>query len=249
MQQVMLRSGQPLKIWDQLEIIVGEGEQAGKYRARIEDFINGGIVITSPEYVEGNTLLRQDIDVTVNICRDDAVYQFSSQIRQRTSTHRRYLILTPPRNVRRVQRRLFVRIEAIERLEYAAINPTLEWQDYEDRATWHPSKTVDISGGGLLMKVGDDVSVKDLIFLKIGFFADLSLPDVVVGVCRRIFSRGRARLAGIEIVLASRMEKYFRRDEMRRLPRAVLEFDGKAQDRLVNYVFNKQIEMRNKGVL
>lgn len=249
MQQVMLRSGQPLKIWDQLEIIVGEGAQAGKYHARIEDFINGGIVITSPEYVEGNTLLRQDIDVMVNVCREDAVYQFSSQIKQRTSTRSKYLILTPPRNVRRVQRRLFVRIDVIERLEYAVINPTLEWQDYEDRATWHVSKTVDISGGGLLMKAGDDVSVKDLLFLKVDFFRDLLLPEVVVGLCRRTFIRGKDHLAGVEILLASKLEKYFKRDEMRRLPRAVHEFDGKAQDRLVNYVFNKQIEMRNKGVL
>lgn len=249
MQQIMLRSGQPLKIWDQLEIIVGDGAQAGKYYARVEDFINGGIVITSPEYVEGNTLLRQDVDVTVNVCREDAVYQFSAQIKQRVSTRRRYLILTPPRNVRRVQRRLFVRIETIERLDYAIINPTMEWQDYEDRTTWHASKTVDLSGGGLLMKVGDDVSAKDLLFLRIDFFRDLLLPEVVVGVCRRIFMRGEDHLAGVEIVLASRLEKYFKRDEMRRLPRAVHEFDCKAQDKLVNYVFNKQIEMRNKGVL
>lgn len=249
MQQVMLRSGQPLKIWDQLEIIVGDGEQAGKYRARIEDFINGGIVITSPEYVEGNTLLRQDIDVTVNVCREDAVYQFNSQIKQRTSPQTKYLILTPPRNVRRVQRRLFVRIEVIERVDYAIINPTLEWQDYEDRATWHVSKTVDVSGGGLLLKVEDEVSIKDLMFLKVGFFASLSLPEVVVGLCRRTFVRNEDHLAGVEIVVASRLERFFKREEMRRLPRSVHEFDGKAQDRLVNYVFNKQIEMRNKGVL
>ena len=140
----MLRSGQPLKVWEPIEIVVGDGSDAGRYRARIEDFINGGIVITAPEYIDGNTLLRHDLHVTVNICRDDAVYQFDSQIKRVVSGNRKTLILTPPRGIRRVQRRRFVRIELFERLTYAKVNPVLAWQDYEERVQWHQTSTCDI---------------------------------------------------------------------------------------------------------
>jgi hypothetical protein len=46
-----------------------------------------------------------------------------------------------------------------------------------------------------------------------------------------------------------RARKPFKVDELRRLPETVREFDTHAQDRLVNYVFRKQIQMRNKGLL
>lgn len=248
----MLQSGQPLKVWDSIEIIVGEVPDTGKYSSRIEDFINGGIVITSPEFIEGHTLLRHNVDVTVNVVREDAVYQFHSQIRQRSSSHGRYLILTPPRNVRRVQRRRFVRIEMLALVEYAWIKPTMEWEDYEERLEWKTTTSTDISGGGILMKLADDegsVEKDALMLLRPEYFKELDLPEEVVGVCRRIFSDENSVFAGVEILTTDYLRDFFSVDQIKRLPGRTAEFDSQAQDKLVSWVFNQQIALRNKGLL
>jgi c-di-GMP-binding flagellar brake protein YcgR len=248
-QSVVLRHGQTLKLWDQLEILVGDGERRGKYRARIEDFMNGGIVINTPEFVDGDTLLRNGVDVLVSVCREDASYQFWSKIKQATGASRELYFLSPPRDIRRVQRRQFVRIEVDEKLQYSRIIPTLEFQYYEDRAVWHDSRTRDISGGGALIELVEPIRVGELLLLRMALFPDLALPELVVALCRRIVGRGRKALAGVEFITDKRLFKYFKVDELRRLPETVREFDTHAQDRLVNYVFRKQIQMRNKGLL
>jgi len=88
---------------------------------RIEEIINGGIFITPPEMVSGNTLLRNDLPVIVQIVRDDAAYQFHSRIRVSGSGETRRFILTPPQRMQRVQRRMFARVDVTTRIEYALI--------------------------------------------------------------------------------------------------------------------------------
>ncbi len=252
MQPVMLISGQPLKVWESIEIIVGSGADTGKYHSRVEDFINGGIVITAPEFVEGHTLLRHNVDVIVNVVRDDAIYQFSSQIKQRASASGRFLILTPPRNIRRVQRRRFVRIELMTQVRYAWINPTMEWEDYEERLRWENSKTIDISGGGMLIKLhesGEKDRTGELVLLDVGFLKEVGLPEVVVAVSRRIFQLDENLFAGVEMLTQDNLRDFFTPEQEKRLPDGVTGFDGMAQDRLVSHIFNKQIELRNKGLL
>lgn len=72
----------PLRVWEKIELLVGDGDSAGHYLARIEDFINGGIVITEPEFLSGNSLMRENADIMVVVCREDAMYQFASTIRK-----------------------------------------------------------------------------------------------------------------------------------------------------------------------
>jgi c-di-GMP-binding flagellar brake protein YcgR len=251
-QPVLLQSGQTLRIWEPIEIIVGSEPDTGRYRSRIEDFINGGIVITSPEFVAGHTLLRYDVDVTVNVVRDDAVYQFHTKIRRHATSSGRFLILTPPRKIRRVQRRRFVRIEMLANVSYARIKPTMDWDDYDERLSWQMTRTVDISGGGILIKLIDKEEVKhdgELYLLKIDFFRTNDLPEKVVGVCRRTFVKNDCAFAGLEMLTVDQLRDHFTPGQTKKLPPEVTSFDRRAQDKLVNHIFNKQIELRNKGLL
>ena len=248
MKAVTLKEGTPLKVWETLEILVGDEQNPGRYRARIEDFINGGIVITAPVFIDGKSLLRNGSNVLVNITRDDAAYQFSSRIRQ---SHRSggSSILTPPQNIRRVQRRLFCRVESSEKLEYAFIQPTMEWDDYDEKLTWHESISHDISGGGMLISVREKPSVEQLLLVRVFSFPHQDLPGMLVAICRRAFQKERRWLAGIEFLTAQRLPKHFTQAEIKRLPAETKKFDNSAQDHLVQLVFNRQIELRNKGLL
>lgn len=248
MQQVMIKSGNPLKVWETLEILVGDERDPGRYTARIEDFMNGGIVITAPIFVEGKSLLRNGCDVLVNITRDDAVYQFASNIRQ-SSRPGGSSILAPPKSIRRVQRRLFCRVQTSEKLEYALIDPTMDWEDYDEKLVWHKSSCRDLSGGGMLISLEDKVESGQLLLLKVTSFKANNLPGMIVGVCRRVFAQDDRILTGIEFVGTNRLRKYFTQTQLKRLPPEATKFDNAAQDRLVTFTFNRQIDLRNKGLL
>lgn len=243
------RLSQPLRLWEKLELVVGDGDQAGLYWTRVEDFINDGIIVAAPQYIKGQSLLRDGCDVVVIITRQDAAYKCHSKIRSLGEHQENRYLLSPPRRVDRVQRRSTVRIEMLTRILYARIVPVMDWEEFEDRCDWFDSVSVDISAGGVLMKADDDIGVDQRLLLKIDLFRENDLPEIIVGVVRRTVSRKGQHLVGVEFIANESLAGAFKADEIKRLPKQVRAFDRRAKDRLTNYIFQRQIEMRQKGLL
>lgn len=240
---------QPLELWERIEIVVSDGADAGRYLARIEDFSKEGIVISRPEFVGGGALLRQNRDVIVEVTREDAAYQFHSRIRRVTTHAKTIYLLTFPVDARRLQRRQFVRVELYTRVSYANLTRDKREPNAGDGVTWQESSVVDISGGGVLIKAGEDLSPKDLLLLNLGFFAEVGLPDTVAAICRRTFRQEKELFAGIEFLRSEQLGRHLRGREIKGLPPSVRDFDRAAQNRLVAYIFQHQIELRKKGLL
>jgi c-di-GMP-binding flagellar brake protein YcgR len=240
---------QPLKVWEKVELVVGEPPNAGRYLARIQDFINGGIVISEPEYLEGNTLLREDIDVYVLVTREDAIYQFHSQVKKMLSQTSRDYLLTPPRRFERVQRRMFARVEVTRRLVYAVIPPLGEWQSYDNQLTWHHSQTYDLSGGGLRFRVIEPLAVQTPVLLKVDCFPEMGLPEAVVAIARRMCRQREDHYCGAEFLTNEQMHLHLGENQRRALPKSITQFDRNGQNRLSAYVFNLQVTLRQKGLL
>lgn len=241
---------EPLKVWDKLTLVVGEGVHSGVYMARIEDIINGGIVITEPEFVRGQSLLRDGIDIIVQIVRKDAVYQFVSQIRRLQTPGRRTVVLTPPCEYRRVQRRMFVRIDLCKRIEYAVLSSDYAWHGWPNGLRWYESRTFDVSAGGLLIEITpDSVKNEDVLAVRIPWFDSLELPQPVAAVCRRVSVYEEKPVAGVQFILADDLNTFFPDLNVKVLPLSMRGFDSRAQNRLSQCIFNEQIELRRKGLL
>jgi c-di-GMP-binding flagellar brake protein YcgR len=240
---------QPLKVWERIELVVGDPPDTGRYLARIQDFINGGIVITEPEYLEGSTLLREEINVRVLVTRDDAMYQFSSQIKRMLSHSSREYLLAPPRRFERVQRRMFARVETTKRLSYAVIVPLGDWQSYDDRLTWVQTQTIDLSGGGLQFRTPDQLAVMTPLLVKVDGFREIGLPECIVAIVRRCYKRGDDSFCGAEFLLNDQMQLHLSEKQRRALPKAITQFDRNNQNRLASYVFGLQVSLRQKGLL
>ncbi len=243
------RLTQPLILWEKLELIVGEGTQAGHYTTRIEDFSGRAIVISPPEFIGGHTLLSDRAEVMILITRDDAIYQCYSRITRYPASEKKLFLLVPPQGIKRVQRRQFVRVEVFERIEYARIINLPEWENRENLPKWYQSLTSDISGSGVLMSADEDTKPGDLLLLKIGVFPEQNLPEIMAAVCRRVFTQDDQVMAGVEFLTVDRLTRHFSIDDLKRLPRSIQDFDRGSQNRLVNYVFQRQIELRQKGLL
>ncbi len=236
---------QPLKVWEKLEIVVGDDDQRGIYIARIEDFLAGGILITAPEFQQGTTLLRENCEVNVLVTKADAVYQFASKIRRFNTQAKSLYILTPPRQIARVQRRQFVRIDFIERISIALVGSSSTGDEFE----WLEGSCRNISGGGMLIRSDAEIQTGDLLLLKAAIFDDLAIPLPLAAVCRRTQREDKERLFGIEFVRQDNMEVFLNSKRLATLPLSVTGFDRVAQNRLVNHIFQQQIQMRRKGIL
>lgn len=249
MSSIAVNSFAPFKIWEKVELIVGDDDQAGHYLARIQDFINGGIIITEPEFIQGHTLLHENAEVKVLVTREDAVYQFHSSIKRILSQAKKQYLLTPPHYLERVQRRLFVRVEMSRPISWARIVPIAEWQLLDDRARWHASTTVDLSGGGVLFKVAEELEHHTRILVRPSMFADVGLPDTVAALSQRCFRRKTELFCGASFILADQLYRFFTSEELAALPKCITAFDTNAQNKLVNYIFKLQVALRRKGLL
>ena len=240
---------EPLKLWEKIEIDVGEGNDTGRYVARIEDFVKEGIVIGTPELIGGNTLLRDNADVAVIVTREDAVYLFHSHLK-RIQTHLKTIYqIEPPADIHRIQRRQFVRIEKRAEVLYARLTSAKTPAPRSFRIKWNRSGITDISAGGVLMKAPEKLQVDDILVLQIPFLNGLGFPEHIVGVCRRTFQEAHKVFVGVEFITSDRLTRYLDSNELESLPKSVKTFDLTVQNKLAAYVFNQQIELRKKGLL
>lgn len=239
----------PLKIWDKLEIVIGEGKTAGYYLTRVEDFVGGGIVISDPERMKGRAQVMENVMVLVLVQGDDAVYQFRSKMKKFASENSSRYILSPPTSVRRVQRRQFVRIDFVTKVRYCPVRE-IDGDEFDlEKIAWKETASINLSGGGLCMEIAEGIDLGDALLMQVDVLKRLELPEMIVGVVRRLEYNHGATRGGIEFLLRSTLTKHLGMPEIRRLPREVQDFDDRAQNELINFVFREQIEMRNKGLL
>lgn len=238
-----------IRIWEKLEILVGEGSGAGKYVARLEDLRSGLLVISAPEFISGSSLLRNGADCTVIVTKEDAIYEFSSTITVVENQGRRTYLLREPERLRRVQRRQFVRIDLRRILAIALIGRKNRISESIAMPSWQKTTTVNISGGGMLIDLPQEMAAGDLILVKAGFFPEIGLPIAVAAVVRRVQRIDKTLRAGIELLRGDQLHLHMDAAGLKLLPESVTFFDQIAQNKLVNYVFREQVKLRQKGLL
>lgn len=115
------------------------------YQSRMIDYNDEHIFLDLPVNINNRktVFLQVGARLTINYVGDDgACYEFSTKVIEQILTNIPKIILTAPSNVKRIQRREFVRIQTAVDM---AIHSQLE--------TFAPFTTVthDISGGGLAL--------------------------------------------------------------------------------------------------
>lgn len=249
MEAIKSRSAIELAIFDKIRLIVGEGSEAGIYQSRIEDLVNGGVVISDPEFISGHSLLRSGIDVCVQITRRDAAYQFYSRVHSQKSGGLKQVILTPPRRLERVQRRMFARVDLATRITYGMLPDNLDWSDWEQQLTWHKTLSANVSGGGVMMRLPELIKQGQLVAMQVEVFAEANLPKYVLAVCRRSFRSEDFIYGGFEYIRAEDLSLHFKSGDLTKVQSIFKAFSNQSQDKLVTLLFNKQIEQRQKGAL
>lgn len=238
-----------ISLWDKFEIVIGDGSTAGRYLTRLEDFGQGVLVISVPEFVSGSDLLTNGAECRVVFTKEDAVYRFDSVIAVIDRKGRRTYLLRAPERIQRVQRRQFVRITACYPLTVTPLGSVNEPLAEQAQLERYPTESINISGGGMLIHAPVDLQLGDLLLVDISFFAEMNLPTPVAAVVRRVDRHADGVIAGIEFIRSEQIARFFGPKLPALLPETIGGFDQLMQNKLVNYVFGEQVKLRQKGLL
>lgn len=239
----------PLQIWEKVLIIAGSGYEAGTYVGRIEDFADGGLIVSAPEFISGSVLLREGMDVTVQIVREDALYEFKSKISKETTSIPGQVWIESPRDFDRVQRRLFVRVEWKDEITYAHIMGNEDWQLFPLCCIWYRAAMHDISASGVRVSAVTNASIGDRFLLRLPRMKAQGFPEYVFAVCRRCVGSDSGTHLGLEFTLAENLCESLGAKGAEGIPTLARGFSEAMQNKLVVWVFQRQIDLRQKGLL
>lgn len=250
MESIASQTPEPIKLFDKLTLVAGDGEDSGVFFTRIQDLINGGIIISEPEFIRGKTLLRDNLEILVQVTRRDALYQFTSRIRRIQRKGKALIVLSPPQQYRRVQRRMFVRVETDITARYAVIPNAIGEPDWVQQLHWYNSRSYDFSAGGSLLEIQfESLTVGDLLLVELDFKGALEVSSPLAAICRRLTSRDDHLAAGVQFILADEFSQLFKQIDIALLPDSVNAFDWEAQNLLSKSIFDYQVDLRRSGKL
>ena len=236
----------PLDPWEKIQIVSMDEKDKGVYLSRVEDFNREGIIISRPTFVGGKKLLAANSQVYVQYRRPDAMYQFSAYMKPSGQYGDLTMQLYKLGHVERVQRRQYVRINYRGKLKYALLKVI---PDSTDQLSWRVSETLNLSAGGLLIAVDDDVEEDDLMLVRLDHASQVGLPGLVAVVCRRLIKHEERKFAGTEFITKESLNDFFSADDLKKLPAQIGQFNDHMQNKLVRFVFDEQIRERQKGLL
>ena len=236
---------EPLTVWEKLEIYTSDDDSKGVYLSRIEDFIGDELIISAPEFIHGNSLLRNNTEVLVLVTKKDAVYQFVTTIKKHTDENDTRYLLTTPKFPRRIQRREFVRINYSVPVEYSVFNNNY----IKENIKWYQSLTHDLSGSGMLIETISDVSEDIFLLIKSDIFKKLGIGQPILGRCCRSEFIDNGHFSAINFILSEDIKMYSDNVPFERVSGLADNFTFSVQEQLVSFVFQHQIEMRKKGIM
>lgn len=236
--------------WERLSLMVGKVGQEGVYTCRLSDIKQDRLIISRPQYERGNSQLADNRKVTVFCTRADAVYAFSARVKEARPKSSDTMCLMDLGNVRRAQRRRFVRTETIIRMKYGIIPRPPKTRVDPGTVILIPAHSVNLSAGGMLIAITGDVSVNDLFLLSSDARPLEKLPRYMLAACRHTrVDDDCQRVAGVEFILNEDLPRYFTDIEMKLLPDEATHFDDRMQNGLVGEIFSERLLMCQKGLM
>ena len=210
-----------LQVNKNIEIEVKDSAYAGVYQSKISQINEDTIEVLTP--IENSEIvpLRKGTVLKVFYTGQRAAYKFKSQIIDRFKEPIPTLIIKYPQEVNRIQRRDYFRLEYQLDLKYCLVD-----EEGSNISDFHETVTCDISGGGIRMVLNEELEVNTIIKLFITGIPQIE-QDSIIGEIVNIYDSISGKAAGVEFV----------------------DITAKTQDEIVGWLFDKQREMRKKGLI
>lgn len=214
-----------LKINQSIDIEVKKGLYKGTFPSKIDEVNEENVKILAP-YRNGEIVpLREGTEVNIFFTGNDAAYKFNSEIIERIKEQVKLLVITPPEDIVRIQRRDYFRLDVKKDAKYRKLDDYELGDKIDCNKDFIESQTIDLSGGGVRLVNESDLEEGDFIELMI----DLSgIKEVtILGEVKQEYSLPNGEAVGVEFKDISRQ----------------------ARDEIIGWLFDYQRELRKKGML
>jgi c-di-GMP-binding flagellar brake protein YcgR len=202
-----------------VDLHVLEGEFQGDYKTHVDEVGQKRISVFAPNFQGGVIPLREGTRVEIIFWDDVSSYQMESVIVQRIAVPVPILVLEFPDDIRRIQRRNFVRIAAFYPVSYQVIEKT-------GLSNLKNGSMLDLSGGGMRFQTREKLDKGAILY------AYLELPSGKLGTAARV-----CRVDPIEDTHKFSVSVDF------------YQINERDRDRIIRCVFDIQREMRKKGLV
>jgi len=202
-----------------IELKIPEGNYQGNYYTKVEEIRDQALYIGAP-YHQGEIVpLRVGTVLEVLFNDQMSAYVFNSTIKQRITFPIPVFVLDIPNEIRKIQRRSFVRIKTFLPITYQVVTK-------EGLSEPQKGNMLDLSGGGMCFKTFDKLESNELLFIR------LTLPAAELNICARILRVNKSEETNSYNISSEFHE--------------ISEHD---RDLIIRYVFELQRTMRKKGLI
>lgn len=210
-----------LKVRQQVLLNILAGPYQGNYYSTIENLVGDDIVVvTMPPAEDGSVLVNAGEKLSLFYWDSLAQYAFEARVIDQKQGSRPTLTLKKCSEEQRMQRRSFFRVQARLRVLF-------EKEGEERNEPPYEGQTLNISGGGMLLATAVELEVGDNLPLLLYLSDRQSIK--ATGRVERIEYMGAKNIYRAGVVFTT-----------------IYEND---RDKIIAYVFTKEIELRKKGLL
>ena len=170
-----------------LEILIDE-----KYfNSNIQDITEEYIGISIPINAGGYVPLSKGTTIDVIFYEDENCYKFESSIIGRKFENIPILLIAKPKEIKKIQRRKYVRIPLISTVKYKNLkNEPRTNPSTVAKSEYLQAVLVDLSGGGMRVKVSEEIKLNDFLLVSL----TINKEDIpIVGQAKRIIKDDEGR--------------------------------------------------------
>ncbi|WP_291636429.1 flagellar brake domain-containing protein [Clostridium sp.] len=152
------------KLNKKLEILVDEKYFNSNIQDVTEEYIAISIPTNSGEYIP----LSKGTVIDVIYCEGENFYKFQSTVIGRKFENIPILLISKPKEIKKIQRRKYVRIPLIGTVKYKNLkNEPKTKPSTVENSEYLQAILVDLSGGGLRVKVSEEIVLNDSLLVSL----------------------------------------------------------------------------------
>lgn len=212
------------KVHQRVQLNVLDGQCQGNYYSRIEDLVGDEVMVVTSPPVAGDSTAPVRVGEKINVFYWDSMaqYAFEAKVIARQEGLTPTITLEKSSEVQRMQRRSYFRIQARLRVVFV-----VEGDDQSAELQSDEGQTLNISGGGMLLSTNAKLELGDALALKL--YLSEQEHTVATGRVERLEYLASKNLYRAGIVYVG-----------------IYEND---RDKIIAFVFKKEIDLRRKGLL
>jgi len=241
--------GNMVSLWERLEFRVSKSDGQASFVTRINDMEKELLLVENPIRVAGDFQLEAGQQLEVVFNREDASYTFDATVVAIDPNNENLTTIQPLSDVRRSQRRQFVRIDIAGEISFKTFD--LKTSGEELLSLDKKGELLNVSAGGILLCTEEKLRKDDIVLLNFRLKNSQRLENIL-GIVKRFEQADQSDdedanyLVGIEFLSKEKALEIIPASQAEYLPSSINYFSEALEKLVVHFVYKQQVESRKR---